>query len=75
MAMITIVCAICVHATDYTLDLSTKSGNVYWDQTSNLWSGGTEGSSWYPYPEPDAQGNLPNLAVTLSTLSAEGLVS
>ena len=65
--MITIVCAICVHATDYTLDLSTKSGNVYWDQTSNLWSGGTEGSSWYPYPEPDAQGNLPNLAVTLGS--------
>jgi len=67
VATITIACAICVHATDYTLDLSAKSGNVWWDQTSNLWSGGTEGSSWYPYPEPDAQGNLPNLAVTVGS--------
>lgn len=67
VAAITVVCAICVHATDYTLDLSAKSGNVWWDQNDGLWSGGTSGTAWYPYPEPDAQGNLPNLAVTLGS--------
>ncbi len=64
--IVTVVFAINAYATDYILDLTSKKGNLYWDQTQDLWSGGTEGSAWYPYPEPDAQGNLPNLTVKIN---------
>jgi len=59
------------HAADYVLDMTSRSGDKnYWDSDPSLWSGGTPGTDWYPYPEPDAQGNLPNLTVNFGTANA-----
>ena len=66
MLAVAVVFAINAYATDYILDLTGKKGNLYWDQTQDLWSGGTEGSAWYPYPEPDADDSLPNLTVKIN---------
>lgn len=54
-------------AKDYVRDFSGKSGILYWDDNPDLWSGGTVGDTWYPYPEPDAQGNQPNLTFKLGS--------
>ena len=63
LTTLVILGAICAYAGDYTLDFTGRKGNNYWDSDTSLWSGGAEDSEWYPYPEPDAQGNLPNLKI------------